>query len=280
MFYTYVHTRNDTGEVFYVGKGKSDRAHVLKRNNPHWTRIVAKCGHKVLITEHFDDEADAFAMERYLIASFRAVGVALCNLTDGGEGLANPTPETRQKIGACHRGKVVTQETRAKISAAATNPSAETRAKLSAASKGRRASESTQAKMSAATKLRMTNPEARAKISAAGKGHAVSAETRAKLSAAATNPSADTRAKMSTSAKGRAVSDETKAKLSIARKNRPPISEETREKLRASTTRLATTPQRRVAASKRAKELWADPVWSSARRAELASRDKTKKDDK
>ena len=42
-FYTYFHTRNDTGKVFYVGKGKGRRAHEPGRN-PHWKNIVAKHG--------------------------------------------------------------------------------------------------------------------------------------------------------------------------------------------------------------------------------------------
>lgn len=43
-FYVYQHTRNDTGEVFYVGKGSGDRLKSNKRRNSHWTRIVAAHG--------------------------------------------------------------------------------------------------------------------------------------------------------------------------------------------------------------------------------------------
>ena len=85
-FYTYLHTRNDDQSVFYVGKGKGQRAHSTANRNSHWHRIVIKHGHTLMIAESFRDEQDAFAHERYLIASFRALGLQLCNMTDGGEG--------------------------------------------------------------------------------------------------------------------------------------------------------------------------------------------------
>ncbi len=58
------------------------------------------------------------------IAYFRSLGTDLTNLTDGG-GSAGFTlsAETREKIGAAHRGKVVTAGTRAKLSAARRDPS-------------------------------------------------------------------------------------------------------------------------------------------------------------
>lgn len=43
-FYTYLHRRNDTGQVFYVGKGKGQRAHDKYKRSAHWKRIVAKHG--------------------------------------------------------------------------------------------------------------------------------------------------------------------------------------------------------------------------------------------
>lgn len=38
------------------------------------------------------------------------------NLTTGGEGIKNPTKEVREKIGRTHRGKIVSLETRKKMS--------------------------------------------------------------------------------------------------------------------------------------------------------------------
>lgn len=61
LFCNYIHTRNDTGAVFYVGKGKERRAHTHYGRSQHWKRIVAKHGRTVHIVAYFANEADAFA---------------------------------------------------------------------------------------------------------------------------------------------------------------------------------------------------------------------------
>ena len=78
------------------------------------------------------------------------------NLTDGGEGLLNPSPETRAKIGLAHRGKRVSPETRAKTSVSL---------------KGHPTSPETRAKVAASNRRRGVSPETRAKLSAAAKRH-------------------------------------------------------------------------------------------------------------
>lgn len=87
------------------------------------------------------------------------------------------SPEARQRIAAAQRGRIVTRETRQKLSDArrgqpGPRPSAETRAKLSAAQTGN-------------TKMlgRTHSPETKAKMRAAAEGRKHSAETRAKISA-------------------------------------------------------------------------------------------------
>jgi very-short-patch-repair endonuclease/alpha-D-ribose 1-methylphosphonate 5-triphosphate synthase subunit PhnG len=100
--------------------------------------------------------------------------------------------EHRARIGEANRRRVVTAETRAKMSASAMgkpgtltgrSPSAETRAKISATLTGRRQSDETRAKKSAAH-LGKPMPEGTgAKISAALKGKPKSPEHRANLSA-------------------------------------------------------------------------------------------------
>lgn len=84
-FYTYFHTRNDTGAVFYVGKGKGSRAHKQWRN-PHWNNVDAKCGHTVHIAMNRLTEAEAFEHEKFLILCFKDMGIPLTNMTDGGDG--------------------------------------------------------------------------------------------------------------------------------------------------------------------------------------------------
>ena len=49
IFYVYEHVRNDTGQVFYVGKGSGRRAYYSSGRNKHWHRIVNKHGFSVTI---------------------------------------------------------------------------------------------------------------------------------------------------------------------------------------------------------------------------------------
>ena len=118
QFYTYVHTRNDTGEVFYIGKGKGSRA-FAKGRNPHWNNIVNKHGYTVHIVAYWETEELAFAHEKELITEFRALGVELANMTDGGEGSTGwiPSEETRKRIGDAGRGRKHSAESCAKMSA-------------------------------------------------------------------------------------------------------------------------------------------------------------------
>jgi hypothetical protein len=114
------------------------------------------------------------------------------------------SPETRAKISAVHKGRTLNPEHRAKIAAAqkGRTHSPETRAKIAAANKRRFRSPEHRARIAAALKGRPLSPEHRARIAAALKGREVSPETRARLSAAQ---------------KGRTLSPEHRAKLSAAR---------------------------------------------------------------
>ena len=99
-FYVYIHTRNDTDEVFYVGKGKEYRHIAIDNRNKHWNNVVAKHGFTAYILDSFEHESDAFAMERFLIASYKACGATLTNQTDGGEGMSgySHTQESKHAI--------------------------------------------------------------------------------------------------------------------------------------------------------------------------------------
>lgn len=83
--YTYLHTRNDTGAVFYIGKGSGSRAHAEGRNE-HWNRVVAKYGYTVHILAKWETEKEAFEHEKFLILCFKDLGAPLTNMTDGGDG--------------------------------------------------------------------------------------------------------------------------------------------------------------------------------------------------
>jgi hypothetical protein len=89
--------------VFYVGKGAARRAWDLSptRRTQHHVNIIRKYGAKnILVTvTHHPDEVSAFDHERALIASYRAMGVQLINLTDGGEGATGRPYSAEQAAG-------------------------------------------------------------------------------------------------------------------------------------------------------------------------------------
>lgn len=105
-YYTYFHTRNDTNKVFYVGKGKSNRAYE-KGRNPHWNNVVAKHGYAVHLAMVGLSEAEAFEHEKLLILCFKDMGIQLVNMTDGGEGGAghSVSEDTRRAISEAQKGR-------------------------------------------------------------------------------------------------------------------------------------------------------------------------------
>lgn len=223
-FYTYIHTRNDTSEVFYVGKGKGRRA-VSKARNVHWKRIVEKHGYTSQIVAHFASEGEAFLHEKELICHYRNLGAKLCNMTDGGEGVSNPPLEVREKISSKAKLRMADPSAREHLSRINMGHavSEETRGKISIAGKGRVPSAIARARISAASKGRTVSAEARSKIGAAHAGKVVSDETRARQSAAGKNRvpmSLATREKIGAASKGRVCSDEKKRKIGAANKGR------------------------------------------------------------
>lgn len=101
-FYIYAHYRNDTGEVFYVGKGEGNRHKSKQGRNPYWENIVKAHGYKAEILEYFATEDEAFQAEQALIAELGRKDLGkglLVNMSDGGEGASGAvrTPEQRKK---------------------------------------------------------------------------------------------------------------------------------------------------------------------------------------
>ena len=82
-FYTYMHTRNDTNETFYIGKGHGKRAFWKHGRNQHWTNIVKKHGYTVHVLAQWEKEADAFEHEKFLIQCFNGF---LVKQSLGGDG--------------------------------------------------------------------------------------------------------------------------------------------------------------------------------------------------
>ena len=168
--------------------------------------------------------------EKFWIEKFDCMSPKGYNLTSGGDGGYIRTEETLEKMRLANEGRTLSEETRAKISAAnqgennhfyGKKHTEESKAKMSAAQKGKVISPETRAKMSEAHKN--PSPETRAKLSAArtgeknpfyGKHH--TEETKARLSEINSNPSDEKRARMSAAQKGKKHTAEHNAKISEA----------------------------------------------------------------
>ncbi len=124
----FIYILRDPGnnEVVYVGKTKDPK----KRHKDHcrkcrgkfrslldkWKNDIIDDG-KIPIMEiikecHLDD-VDYW--EKYYILEYRRIGTIL-NMTDGGDGLQNPSEEVRTKIGLKSKGRIPSKETRSKLS--------------------------------------------------------------------------------------------------------------------------------------------------------------------
>lgn len=217
-YYIYEHWRLDTGECFYVGKGRRHRAkNMFNRSRLH--HIVQDqlkaSGLQIDIRFVMRDLTHEVAIQEEIkrIALRRSEGAPLVNFTNGGEGCSRrQTPEERAKRSATLKGRIISAEAREKMRQAW-----KTRAPMS---------EETRRKLSLARKGRFVGPL----HPMWGKKH--SPETIMDLRRKNSRPkSAATRAKLSAALKGRAFTPEWKAKIKAAKKN---ISEETRERMRAS----------------------------------------------
>jgi hypothetical protein len=250
----------------------------------HWIQSVGPENIHMSILEITTPEK-APEREIFYIKKLRAMGFYLTNLTDGGEGVSNPSAETRTKmsLSASHRPPI-TEETRKKRSDAFTGNtcakghrpwntgkswSDEQKLHWSKIHTGKRHSQETKDKISILSTGRKLSSEARAKISAARKGKPLSAEHREKLSIShrgkVTSP--ETKVKLSIVGKvsqpkrrqieeesslDRTHSPETRAKMSAARKGRK-FSPEHRAAISAGKMGIKSSPEARakMAASQR-----------------------------
>ena len=162
MFYTYCHTRNDTGKIFYIGKGsRKYRASSKDQRNEYWQNIVNKHGFTSEILAYWDTEKEAFDHEKLLISCFKDMGYKLTNMTEGGEGCSKPSLETRKKMSLSKIGK--TSPRKGAIL------SIETKEKLRKANLGKKMSEEQKKKISKALKNREFSEQHRKNLSLAAK---------------------------------------------------------------------------------------------------------------
>jgi group I intron endonuclease len=227
------------------------------------------------VVEQVADPNDLITREQFWLDRQCAAhhGYNICREAGSTLGRAH-SDETKAKIGAKSKGKIITAETRALISAHSRHlkPSPETIEKLREIHTGKIVTEETKARMSVSARKRVHEPhtdEAKARMSRAQTGHPVSDETKAKQSEAAKRRkgtfSSETRAAIGAAKVGNKYnvgrkaspeqrarnsaaqrqrgprtphSEETKAKMSVSARQRAPISEETRAKISANMKRI------------------------------------------
>lgn len=186
---------------FYIGMGAESRAHdhmkaVELRKKNHKTHTILKAqreGREVLV-EYLSTELTRKQAAELEIAFIRAYGRkheggCLVNITEGGEGIVALPPEVCAARGLKHRGKVVSEETRARMRASklGVKQTAEHIANRTAGQRGRARSPETIEKMRKSATGRVVSEETRRRLSLAGKGRSsgpFTAERRAKLSVA------------------------------------------------------------------------------------------------
>jgi hypothetical protein len=152
MAYVYKHIRKDTNKVFYIGIGKTKRRINSSSNrNKHWINIVNKVGfYSEIIEDNLSWEA-ACEKEKYWINYYGRKDLnegILVNMTNGGDGVNGHSEELKHKIGSYAKGRIVSDETKQKISKKCKNPSKETREKIGLAHKNKVVSNETRLKLS------------------------------------------------------------------------------------------------------------------------------------
>lgn len=155
VFFVYGDFTNE-GVPFYWGKGDAQRVQALNRNKKH-TNVATKYGFRrevVLITSierlALDEEIRLIAETHTYVGDPEYNGIG-CNFTKGGEGLGKiVSDETRRKMSEAKRGKKYSDEARRHMSEAKRNMSIETRQKL--AERARNISDDTRKKISEGVK--------------------------------------------------------------------------------------------------------------------------------
>ena len=112
MAVLYKHLRIDTGEIFYVGIGKSlKRAYSKHKRSKPWNDFIKRHSYTVVLLAEELTWKEACQKEKELIKLYgrRDLGLGpLVNMTNGGDGVENLPIETLKLIGSKIKGRVGT----------------------------------------------------------------------------------------------------------------------------------------------------------------------------
>lgn len=235
----------ETDAVRYIGKTITPEIrlamHLCEKRGTHKNNWLHKLRAKglrpvmvVIETIRNSDDGDWQERERFWIAHYRALGEPITNLDTGGNGGKLQAAETKEKIRQANLGRVVTEETRLKISLSKSNPSEETREKLRQAKLGKKQSPETIVARAAGMRGRKHSPETIEKLKVARRAWAAlrpKAPPRVRPKVERKPISEETRERLRLSHMGKTQSEETKRKRAAAMMGHE-VTAETREKLR------------------------------------------------
>ena len=167
-YYVYAYLRKSDLSPYYIGKGSGGR-----KTQIHTIKVPTD-PIRIVIMERGLSNIGALALERRLIRWYGRLDLGtgiLRNLTDGGEGALGHkhSAESKLKIGDVHRGKIVSQATRDRISEAnlGLKRSDELKAKMSKNMIGRvpgPVTQETRERQSRAQKKRFEDPQQKEKL--------------------------------------------------------------------------------------------------------------------
>lgn len=126
--FIYALCEPDTGEIRYIGKANDPEDRLSARYGHIGSAKRGRKSHisswiRVLLKQNKLPRLDIVMevprvwwprFEKGIIARFRRAGARLVNMTDGGDGLLNPSQEVRDRIGRGNRGRPRSEEFRRK----------------------------------------------------------------------------------------------------------------------------------------------------------------------
>lgn len=114
MFYVYEWYREDTQEVFYVGKGSKKR-YLYKKHNRLFQNFIRTYPCRSRIVKYFENEEDAFIFEAEHISFLKTKNQAVCNIQRGGFGGSSSDWNEEKRVKYSEKNIMKRQEQRQRM---------------------------------------------------------------------------------------------------------------------------------------------------------------------